>query len=615
MSFLRPRGFFGYTLPPKTNGVVTPADFTIVGVMGRGARQFAGIIPIFSQSDLDTVVGQYQSGKQARYSFDPFYRNLGGQPAKVYWKSYQPSGAVQASYSVNDSQTTPSTTLKIASGYNSSATPGISLADKSTDGNNTGFTLTNGARFSTTAASNALISATSLVLSSTADVLVGDELKIVSSGPTTHYTKVSAVDASTNTCTVSALTNAVTAADVVTVMGFQIATYRKNFRGVWNLVNLPENKIYLSMETDSVYYIGNTGAANPFKDHPWMILSDLNDVALGNLRWPADVSTITALASGADGTAPSTAGDWANEPAFFNGYNVRWMCNTDTTLSGVNTAGEAYCKSRLDEPVWMYGLPAKQSRAALVTLGNNYQRSDQVDGVIVASARNVTDPIGSGPNPVVSVNVNLAVIGAWIREFYTKGFHNVPAGEKSPLLGFVDTPDATEDTFTDGGSGVPGTDDVTLLAAAGVNVVRNIPGKGLVVSGFRTPTTTAPTRFGNSLIMGNFIAASVVESLGQYSNTANKYRRLGVYKQLVLNFGNKLFEGSYPFGIDPEGAFGDFVKADGTLSKFEDVFTVQADQFNNPSSGIQNGDANLFVYFYPTPILESMAVGVGRLIP
>lgn len=600
---MRTRGIFGYNLPPIVGNVVTPAAFGIAGFTGRFARGLVSTqitskaFPVNNAVELEQICGGYVSGYYGRYALDSYFVNLNGKSGMAYVSMYVSASAVQAYYNSPDSQPTAVNTLALKAAWRT-------VDDKSADGNKTGYTLTNGARFTTTAASSALLSATSIVLTSVSGIVVGDLLKIVS-GATTHYAKVSAKNESTKTLTVSALTNAITAADVVTAMGFQILTYRANANGIPQRVFLPEDKLWLSMESENTQYYVN----NAFVNHPYLKLVDLLDPAAGHLRWPQDVSTVTMLASGSDGVAPVTA-DWTALNSNFDALPIRFLACTDSTASAVNIAGEAYCGARLDSPIWLYNEDSGSAVSDWTTSGQLYQRSNQVQGFFVKGWRNVFDPIGVGSNPVVKIPTNAAIIGMWIRAFYTYGFHRDPAGNDLPLLGFA--PSGTtifyEDSFTD--------DQLTQVVEAGVNVIQNKPGKGLIVTYPYTPSTQLGCLFAGDLLFQNFFKISAVESLADTINRPNRASALKEYGQAIRDFGVQLKErGSFPYGTDPKGPFGDFFKPDGTISTIDDVWQVQADQYNNTTTDIASGNGNITVRYYRAAPLTSLAIGVGAQLP
>ena len=592
---MRIRGVFGYNLPPQVGTTVRPADFAVAGAIGRFARGLTSVVDANNIPELALKTGGYKSGYYGRYVLDKFFQNLRGSAAKLWVKMFVASDAVQAASTIQDSA--PANTLRLKAAYRQ-------ITDKSADGNLTGYTLTRGFRVNTTAGANALLSATTLQLASVSQIVIGDLLEITSTGPVTHYTKVTNVDENTKTVTCTALTNAVTSGDTVKAMGFQIVCYRKDNKGAVTKVDLPENSIWLSLEPENTQFYVNTAFAN----HPYLDLEDLASATSGPQNtWPASVTTVTFLASGSDGTSPVSASDW-NLYSSFDNKNIRFLFNTDSTLSGVNLAGEAYCTGRLDSPIWIYNIPSQQTKDQLKTLGLSYQRSNQVQGIINASWRNVVDPIGVGANPVLRVPTVGAYTGAWIWTALTGlGIHQIAAGDDVTLIGFEATPDATEDTFTE--------QERTEILECGINLIQFIPGVGLSARSGRTPSTNVGALFANYLLMQNFIKVSAVESLHRTESRPNRITALQEYGRAIQDFGRKLYEGSFPFGIDPAGAFGEFFLPDGEVSGFDDVFIVQADQFNNPNSSINNGEGNIFVRFFPPAPLESLAIGVGVLIP
>jgi hypothetical protein len=597
-------GVFGYNLPARQNAVIQPAAFNIFGAIGRFARGLVSPVVINNTSELALKLGGFKSGFYGRYVLTSLFQNLQGQPAKGYVVPYVASDAVQATATIVDQSS--AATLTIKAGF----ADGVSaIVDKSADGNLSGYTINSnygagnlGGRFQTTASANASINATTLFLASVSGLRVGDVLKIRSG--TLQYTKISAIDANANSVTCTALTAAVTSADPVDTLGFQITTYRKNSNGIVTKVNLPENSIWLSLEPENTEFFVN----NAFLNHPYFILADSSSATTPvSSTYPSSVTTPTFLASGSDGTAPSTASDW-NLYSNFDIYPIRYLFNTDTTLSGVNIAGEAYCGNRLDTPQWLYNVPAQQTKAQLITIGQSYQRSNQVNGEIVAGWRNVADPIGVGANPVLRIPNVGAIVGTWIRAFYTGGVHRSPAGDDFPLIGFVSTPDATENNFSE--------TDRADLQNAGINIIQDLQGRGTLNRSFITPSTNSAYLFGKWNLLQNFIKISSVESNYAAENRPNRISMLKNIGQAILDFGEKLFEGSYPFGIDREnGAFGQFFNVDGTVSTFDQIFQVQVDQFNNPNSAIINGQGSIFVYFYPSPDLRELGIGVGILIP
>jgi len=591
---MRRRGVFGYNLPPRTGVEILPADFGFVGLIGRFDRGFDEVIVLNNKSEADYKAGDNRLGFYGRYVLDHTYANLKGVQCKIGIKGYVASDAVQAKSLVLGKNTASAIeSAQVLSAFQLKN-------DKSIYGNKLAFSWINGDRFKTTMAANSLAGATSLLLTSISDIRIGDVLRI---GSVPEYVKVLTIDETLKAVGCAATTNAFTAADDVAAIGFKISVFKKNRRGLLNEVKLPQSTRWLSLEPQNIeFYIGNQ-----FKDHPLINITDSNSSSAVLFdKYPADI-TKRMLTGGSDGTAPSSSADWNDLLASFDSFPIRLLGNADSTVSGVNVAGEAYCTERLDTPVWISNITKDLTKDELITVGNGFQRSDQVQAVLSYGWRNVSDPIGDGANPVIRIPNIGGVMGNWIKTFYRLGFHRVPAGEDSPMSGYVDTPNLPEDSWSE--------DDRTDLLAAGINLIQARPGKGVLLRSFRTLSTNVGALFGHYLIMQNFFKISTVESLSQAENRPNKLSKLKEYGQKINDFGYKCWQGSFPFGIDPEGAFGSFKKEDGTDSTFADVFIVQADEFNNDQAAINVGEGDIATRFYPPPLLESLAVGVGVVIP
>lgn len=590
---MRRRGVFGYNLPPRTGTEILPADFGIIGLIGRFDRGFEEPLVLNDKSEADYKAGDNRLGFYGRYVLDHAYANLRGTQCKIVLKGYVASDAVQAKSLVNGKNTASAIeSAQVVSAFQLKN-------DKSTYGNKLAYSWINGDRFTTTLSANALINATTVQLSSVSDIRVGDVLRLNG----VVYTKVTGVDETLKTVTCTAISAAVTSGDSCAAIGFRITVYKKNRRGLLNEVRLPQSSRWLSLEPENTeFYIGNQ-----FKDHPLINVTDSSSSSVVLFdKYPADI-TKQMLTGGSDGTAPSSSADWNDLLPSFDTYPVRLLANADSTVSGVNVGGEAYCLGRLDSPIWITNIGKNLTKDELITVGNGFQRSDQVQSVLAYGWRNVADPIGDGTNPVIQIPNVGGVMGNWINTFYRFGFHRVPAGEDTPMAGYVDTPNLPEDLWSE--------DDRTDLLGAGINLIQAKAGRGIILRSFRTLSTNVGALFGHYLIMQNLIKISAVESLSQVENRPNKLSKLKEYGQKLNDFGLRLYNGSFPFGIDPEGAFGSFTKEDGSTSTFIDVFIVQADEFNNSQASINVGEGDIAARFYPPPLLESLAIGVGVVIP
>ena len=108
---MRRRGVYGYNLPPRASAVITPADFSIYGAIGRFQRGLTSIVQIQNATDLATKCGGYVAGYYGRYVLDRLLTNLRGSSALGYVKMFVASDAVQASATINDQAGSPAPTL------------------------------------------------------------------------------------------------------------------------------------------------------------------------------------------------------------------------------------------------------------------------------------------------------------------------------------------------------------------------------------------------------------------------------------------------------------------------------------------------------------------------
>lgn len=603
---LRRQGIYGDNLPTKKNKTVEPSDFLIGGIIGRFERQYKKAFLCDSFEDFQNIFGQ--NTVSTYYGYDAvtgFFQNIVGTSGKAYISSHvgytgSAYDGVTATASPGSQESSPNPTIQIDDGYEDELCFGSA-------GNRTGYTITNGFRFTTAANGAGTASDTFAILDSVSGIKVGDIVRFDLTGGSTVtvYKKIVTIDESLNKVTFSSAIHATANLadnDVVRVIGFQLKTYKKDINGVVKEVDTQLGKIWCTMEAEvSDFYVENV-----FSSSPNIIVTDLALTASAiQEAFPADVSTITYLASGADGTTPTTAAHWAVDLLYFDNLPIRMLTNAETSTSTIQQAGETYCKGRWDNPKWIYMLPENQTKSQLQTLGQNFQRSDDVLGVIIANWLKVVDPFStSSIAPYRNVPCVGFVMGAWIRSIGTKGVHWIPAVQDIPLFGVQGI---VGDTFEDD-------EDRTDILESGVNLIQYRKGIGYVMRNFSTPSTTKEFFYANGILMRDYIKISVVDSLSDTENEPNSFNRIQSSKNAVLNFLYQLWNyGST--GNSPKGeTFGQTFKTDGTPTNPEDHFEVIADLTNNPQSKIELGERNIDVYFsYPSPA-GSIKIGVGILL-
>ena len=195
-------------------------------------------------------------------------------------------------------------------------------------------------------------------------------------------------------------------------------------------------------------------------------------------------------------------------------------------------------------------------------------------------------------------------MGVWCRCIATKGIHYIPSTMDMPIYGVAGV---SGDSFLNDL-------DRTDLAGASVNVIQNIVGVGVILRNWFSCSTATEYKYMNGLIMRDFIKVSAQTSLADSENAPNAYNRIAEDKTAILFFLYRLWaKGST--GTVPEGeTFGQGLNTDGSLTKADQHFEVQADLVNNPQTSLNNGERNLDVWFtYPAPA-GSIRIGVGVML-
>lgn len=599
MAKRRRLGVYGENLPTKKSFNVTASDFLIGGMVGKFERKFDKAFLVQTPEEKRKIFGDHvSSGNYGSDAVKAVFDNMVGVNGKMYISSHvgNTAGSIDAVTATKSPLDTANPCLRIDDGYEKEVGYGLS-------GNRTGYTITNGMRITTAVMTAGTASDLFLILDTVAGMVVGDLIKasITGAAPVTIYKVITSIDEATNKVffvdAVHATSNA-DVDDVIEIMGFKIQLYRKDINGVEKKVEEELGKKWLSMEsTNTTYY-----APTVFEVSKWVIVTDLSSASTLNELLPVDVTTVTYLASGADGTAPTTSAHWSMALNAMDNLPVRFLGNPETTDVLIQKAGETFCKSRWDNPKWIYNIAEDRTKTQLITIGQNYQRSDDVLGAISAQWLKVDDIFNSAVNAPDRHVPNIGhVMGAWIRCIGLLGIHWIPAIVQIPLFGCNGV---VGDQFLDD-------DDRTDIADAGVNLIQERAGKGITIRNFFTPSTTEEFSYANGILMRSFLMVAFVDSLEDSENEPNNFQRIVEKRMALLSFFYRLWDigstGSAPTGE----TFGQAQNADGSSTTPEEHFEVQADIINNPQADINAGERDYDSWFtYPAPT-GSIKIGVG----
>jgi len=605
----RKLGVHGDNLSTRKSKTIEPSDFSIGAVVGQFERKYDKAFVVNGITEKQEIFGyDISSSWYGSETVDAFFNNVGDVRAKLYIKSHvgytgSAIDGVIASATIVDQTPETALTLKAAYQYKSNGAYEYGIS-----GNRTGYTLTNGDRFATTATATAAATVYTINLTSVSDIKIGDTVKIVLTGGVgaTVYHVVTAVDESAKSITWTdaqldgAGTSTLAIGDAVSVMGIRLRVWRKDINGIVNEVDKDLGKVYCalnSLVTD--YYIENIFATSKWIDVTRGAVTPATPLA----AFPSDVTSVTYLTSGADGTAATTSAHWSRDLTKMDELPFRFICNPETSTAAIQIAIETYCQGREDNPKVIYVLPQDQTKAQLIVLGNNLQRSDDVLGVACADWIRITDPFATSALAPKRVIPNVGfVMGCVIRTIETKGIHFIPQKD-TPLFGVEGIDNDNTIDLDD--------DDRTDLADAGINLIRFVNGYGYIIRNFRTPSTSLEFRYFNAIVMREYIKISGVDSLQGSENQPNSFERIKEDGDAVNQFMYNLWLRGSTGSVRTGETFGQSQNTDGSLTKFVDHVQVIADINNNPQTSINAGERSIDIYFtFPAPA-ESIYVRTG----
>lgn len=590
---MRRLGVYGANLPTKKERSVEPADFSIAGLIGYFDRQYNKAFQLRSDIEGKAIFGD-QTNKNA-YGWDclnGFFANLKGASGSIFVLSPVGANAVQANLALKDGAN--ETILTVKASYQGEDEYG-------TFANRTGIAVERGAYFETAISS---FSSKVFTVESCAGLHVGDIVCAHYVGDGTGsdtYTTVVAISESAKTVEVADEVTMTDIADyVLQGMGFKLKVYRKSLTGIVSQVDVTLGEIWCTLNADDPdHYV-----AQVFEQSSYVKVQVNTTTTKVENKLPI-TATLAYLSGGTTGTMPTDVISWKPYFNTFDTLPVRLLALCETANDQVQSALEQYCQNRDDNPIAVlvaqYGLFTKQ---AMINTGNFFQRSDEVDALLVGNWLGVPNPFSTSPvAPDREIPCVGHVMGEWIYSIEQNGIHSSPARKNCILSGVNSVIGYTADKD----------EDRTDLADAGINVIQKMKGKGFILRNAFTPSTAKEFRYANAVIERNFIKVSCVDSLQDSENTPNTIANVREDRMAVLQFMNKLWR-SGSNGSTKEGeTFGQYEKEDGSLSTTEDAFEVIADASNNSVATLQAGERNIDIWFmFPAPA-GSIKVGCGLI--
>lgn len=195
------------------------------------------------------------------------------------------------------------------------------------------------------------------------------------------------------------------------------------------------------------------------------------------------------------------------------------------------------------------------------------------------------DPIGVGRNPRILLPPSGFMAGIYARIDNSRGVFKAPAGTEAGVAGALAPFVVTSDTEQD------------QLNPVMVNVVRSVPGSGLVVWGARTFASDASWRYVPVRRMAIFLRVSIYNGIQWAVFEPNDEPlwaslRLNIRSFMLTQFRAGAFQGSKP----------------------DDAFFVQCDSSTTTQQDIDNGVVNILVGFAPLKPAEFVVLKLSQIV-
>lgn len=181
------------------------------------------------------------------------------------------------------------------------------------------------------------------------------------------------------------------------------------------------------------------------------------------------------------------------------------------------------------------------------------------------------------PSPVVA--------GVALRRYRSEGYRQPVAGIKYPVYGVSDP-------------SFPVTDNIQAqLNPKGINCMRRIRDKGVVIFGARTLSTSPFYTFMTTRVIFNVLGRSIDNALDElvFSSIDGQGALFGQVKATCIGICERLRIAGALFGASPQ-----------------DAYLVVCDLSNNPALDLDNGKLAVDVYAKPSPTLEIVGVRLFR---
>jgi uncharacterized protein len=266
-------------------------------------------------------------------------------------------------------------------------------------------------------------------------------------------------------------------------------------------------------------------------------------------------------------------------PEFFQSFT------TQTDRTALATAMEAHCS---DPNYYWVALIDCGAANAVLTTGGTAVNAVLAERALLASPRGHSwfffPYVRDTTNTLIPASVVAA--GVILRRIRSEGYTQPAAGAGYPVYGVNSVSFNVTKQLQ------------AQLNPRGINCIRALPGKGVLLYGARTLSTSSFYRFGNIRVVLNVIAASLNSAYDQL--VFSLVDGQGVYFSRVKQTGAAICEVVRQAG----GLFG---------ATSADAYLVICDLTNNNPDKLESGQITVDIYVKPSPISEVIVVNLTRV--
>lgn len=539
-------------------GIATGAT-GLLGVFTKGPLNVA--TAVYSQADFERQFGS--AGVPGTTSWDSVRAFFAKVPTGVlHVVRVAHSTAAKAYKNCDDQNSTPASTLKIAA------------KNEGSWGNNITVAVAVCNTLSTTLLANVSAAATNARLTSIGSLEVGSDLSFYN-GSNTEYRRIIQIDAATNTVYwTTGLTYAYTTANgVIKSVEFTIAVYYKGL--------LVETHTGLSMN-DEVSFFAET-AVNSVSEY--IEVTDLKTVDTDYKDQPVAFAA-TALTTGADGLTDVVASDYVGTQAaksgvyaFDNVANLfRFCCpNPKLTDAVPATAYQGLVQSLLDYAKARVTVQYYADIAYGTSVANAVIFAANFEGRQLAFFWPWCKVVQNGLT--IWLPPSSLVLGTAVDKDNRRGVHKNVGNETLALAIDLEYSVSVSEGET--------------LNDAGINTIRKMSGRGLVVYGGRTRSAETKWRFINWSEYWNYVAESLKVALADVPFETNNEMLWSRCRQRVGDFCALEQQKGALFNAASPG---------------DPAYLVKMDSDNNLAAQVAAGIASLSLEFIPAGVAEKFVI-------